>query len=1395
MVIPFFKIFKEIYKEGVLIMRINENKKILYNTLLIVLVILSIIQIAPIKSSDEISNQPLRLAYVNPLLYNNTIWKYGGYLEDEDFLANISVNKPVKLLGERSIARVVIIADKYVNVSDIAKSVKGLVGVYPLFDKKIIIATISRDQLNTLASKQGVIAIHPDIRLDGFYIKERRLLRELESRLDQLTPLQTTSQSSGGAYHYTVNITKAIDVWYKYGVKGENVKIAIIDTGVDYGSPALGPEAVARDQFGWPLILDADSFGLVLTPVEGVVVGTTLYVNTSELYVYDSWFPAVYREDVGVVYTGCGYDEFDISTWDISNIQYYGKIKFGLAVKNIFYPYGLLWYTLPVILVDSDGDGYYDTLYAATSIVLYYIAKQLSRCGVYIPNAPTEPRYVFDSGPIRYGNEIIAKDLNDDGIPDVSFGTLAGYVYDATWAILYEKIGVWKNYVRPLPPWYGYYTWPGSFEIWWGEPIAAIWPGLDPMGDYVVLAEDFYSHGTFCATTAAGRDFYAWTGYGYRSISGQAPAAQIASSIALWFGDVLTSIYFFSGFDLETPYGIGSRSLWPVLLYNPWILFYGDTWNWTFTGSPLVDMTSNSYGVSAWAIWGWASGMDPLSAVFDYTSLVSGVAHFIAAGNGGPGWGTVTTPGASSFAITVGAGTEFTYRPIHGYLPGGNKEVITWSNRGPSELGVVKPDIVAIGSFAWAVGRTWESLYYGALDGRYTYDLFGGTSQATPMTAGVGALVVSAYKRIYNSNMPAYLLKTILMNNAYDMGFNELSQGAGFVDAYKSVTAVLQGSVPKIYSRDFVRDVLSDMGLSYTSFTYGSTVRSPEWYEPKIYVSNISPGGSVVRSLEITGSGSLRLYGLRLIQLSSQPLCGAVLSIATPGLIVNCTGDTLYLNMTDRYIGLAILVLDPSRIPRDKLVEIEAVYPFNYFNKGYYGNGRYITWDTFLTIAELWYWIDLNNDGVIQLSETARITYDIRGANAVRLQIAKLGDQISEIERLVKTIYGIDTSGMRKGLLLRIGLYYSWINAVVPIKIRINTYSYATWGDVSIVPSSVSVSGSARVNVIIRAPTIPGFYSGYIVAEDPGRGYRAMIPVSYFVPHTLGSSATLYPVSENSFYKNYYLRGAFDWTWRYESGDWRVFKITVLPGTYAVGVRIIYPTYNQPTYSSNLDSMIFGPYTYYMWDIYTGTIQTYPVTGLELGGKISADYTLFWDYPRPGEVIYLARTVQPGTYRLVIRNIQFSGFSYEEPFYVSLEPISYSISLPARIDARYGASGVITLRSSRSDYLPNQVIPDEWSVFKPAGKDYFQYIYLPDYGVDIVVNRTIFSPPYYYIYTTVKTDPTKTYNGYYLIGYLIRHNTSVIAYGFTWGYSNYNIFVWNYTVLYYNFEVFNGKQP
>ncbi|MEM4844412.1 MAG: hypothetical protein QXQ93_01695 [Ignisphaera sp.] len=95
-----------------------------------------------------------------------------------------------------------------------------------------------------------------------------------------------TSSFEDGSYHYTVNITRAIDVWLEYGIRGEETTIAIIDTGVDYGSPALGLEALARDEYGLPLIFDASSLGLILTPVEAVEDDGYILVDPGKLYVF-----------------------------------------------------------------------------------------------------------------------------------------------------------------------------------------------------------------------------------------------------------------------------------------------------------------------------------------------------------------------------------------------------------------------------------------------------------------------------------------------------------------------------------------------------------------------------------------------------------------------------------------------------------------------------------------------------------------------------------------------------------------------------------------------------------------------------------------------------------------------------------------------------------------------------------------------------------------------------------------------------------------------------------------------------------------------------------------------------------------------------------------------------
>ncbi|MEM1873663.1 MAG: S8 family serine peptidase, partial [Acidilobaceae archaeon] len=814
---------------------------------LLAVIILSLVPIESLASSNpSITGRPISLtglsytrAFVSPILLDDSYWVYGAYVEDEGLLSvNADVffdNGVFKIVrgAEEPLGRVLILLGREAPIETLRGKTRGLLGVFPTHVGYLVYAVIARSDLETLSRTPGVLAIMPDIRFDALINRQIRGLEAFSAELQHAIQQGSPDAGGSGAYHYTVEITGAQRVWEELGVRGEEVKIAIIDTGVDYGSPALGLDSIARDERGTPLIFDSSSLGLVLTPVSVTVSGGVVTVDFSQLYVFMppyyivSWTaPYLY---VGL--RGCASLDAFVpapTAWSVDGIPIAAG-RFGLFFQLISAIVGgtssTLMYSIPVLVVDSDGDGLFDSLYVDTTTGLYLLSIALGRCGVSIPGAPSEPDFSFaDEVRIAYGNEVIARDLNGDSVTDYSVGTLAGFVYDTAFAIILEKAGVLREIVPTLPFGHGVRIL-GPWEIWFYEPVALIWPGLDARGDYVVIAYDYHSHGTFCATTAAGRDYYAETGYGVRSIAGQAPAAKIAAAPALYMGTVLASIYFFTGFDIETPYGIGSRYLWPILSTNPWIAFEGYTWRWSYTGKPLVDVTSNSYGISAWAIWGWASGMDPASVVFDYTTLVSSVAHFIAVGNGGPGWGTIASPGASALSIGVGAATEFTYRPIFGYAwPGSSRQVITWSNRGPTELGIVKPDIVAVGSFAWAVGRTWEALRARTLDGTRVHDLFSGTSQATPMAAGAGALVISAYRSATGERMPAYMLKTLLMNTARDMGFDELSQGAGFVNAYGAVKAALDPRYPRVYSTSILADVMRELGVSAHAFTYGGSV-------------------------------------------------------------------------------------------------------------------------------------------------------------------------------------------------------------------------------------------------------------------------------------------------------------------------------------------------------------------------------------------------------------------------------------------------------------------------------------------------------------------------------------------------------------------------------------------
>jgi serine protease AprX len=153
-----------------------------------------------------------------------------------------------------------------------------------------------------------------------------------------------------------------------------------------------------------------------------------------------------------------------------------------------------------------------------------------------------------------------------------------------------------------------------------------------------------------------------------------------------------------------------------------------------------------------------------------------GVTVVVAAGNSGPNAKTVACPGDSPDAITVGASDR-------------SDVIASFSSRGPTYDGRVKPDVTNMGVGLWAAKATGT----GAGKGTTYYLPMSGTSMATPMTSGVVALLLQANKTL----TPAQV-KTVLTKTAKPLGGSVPNNdyGYGRVDAKAALDYVLTGKVP-----------------------------------------------------------------------------------------------------------------------------------------------------------------------------------------------------------------------------------------------------------------------------------------------------------------------------------------------------------------------------------------------------------------------------------------------------------------------------------------------------------------------------------------------------------------------------------------------------------------------
>jgi hypothetical protein len=275
-------------------------------------------------------------------------------------------------------------------------------------------------------------------------------------------------------------------------------------------------------------------------------------------------------------------------------------------------------------------------------------------------------------------------------------------------------------------------------------------------------------------------------------------------------------------------------------------------------------------------------------------------------------------------------------------------------------------------------------------------------------------------------------------------------------------------------------------------------------------------------------------------------------------------------------------------------------------------------------------------------------------------------------------------------------------------------------------------TGSRVVTAIVKAPLEPGFYSGYIVVEEVTKGVKMLVPVSFFVPLEIRSEIpyTLTPFTENTTRRNTYLRGVFDYTWRYESGDWRIFKVTIYPSLIfvkALGVKVTWPVLGDPNYASNLDVHVYGPYKYYMVDWETNRVYEYNVNGVQLAAELSRDPrggggynpTRFWDTIGPGESLVVTPVLYSGVYRVVVRNIQFSGLDFEEPFTLEIIPVSIRVGWTySYLEKSYVFT--ITLKTSDIRLIPVDLVIDENAVVTiEPGVNY--YVNLTEQGFIVYV--------------------------------------------------------------------------
>ncbi|SHF99962.1 Subtilase family protein [Jatrophihabitans endophyticus] len=183
---------------------------------------------------------------------------------------------------------------------------------------------------------------------------------------------------------------------------------------------------------------------------------------------------------------------------------------------------------------------------------------------------------------------------------------------------------------------------------------------------------------------------------------------------------------------------------------------------------------------------------------FNDAAIAAGATVVVSSGDAGT-TGTIGNPATDPNVISVAANTNSRGYQQTGYAGARtfgngqwvNDEVSSLSSGGVTQSGGTV-DLTAPGESGWAVCDAGSAECANYRGGSSDIQLFGGTSQSAPLTAGAAALVISAYRSTHSGNSPSpALVKQLLKGTATDLGLPTDEQGSGLLDARSAVEAAL----------------------------------------------------------------------------------------------------------------------------------------------------------------------------------------------------------------------------------------------------------------------------------------------------------------------------------------------------------------------------------------------------------------------------------------------------------------------------------------------------------------------------------------------------------------------------------------------------------------------------